>query len=76
MHEIYKMLKRTACFIVAGTCFVLLSGCGKTNPEERALSPEASMKVRERNSMRAAQNVAAPERGLGSPLIALRRAQD
>ena len=31
--------------IAVAICLVLLSGCGNRNPEERALSPEASMKA-------------------------------
>ncbi|MFI5307754.1 MAG: hypothetical protein ACHQ53_10400, partial [Polyangiales bacterium] len=42
----------------------------------RAQAPEASMKVRERNSMRVARVAAASEQTESAPLIALRRAQD
>jgi len=45
-----RMLRKISCFPICSTiavaaCLVVVSACGKRNPEERAMSPEDSMKA-------------------------------
>ena len=45
-----RMLRKISCFpvgsaIAVAACLVIFSACGKRNPEERAMSPEDSMKA-------------------------------